>query len=201
MCIRDRFCSTCINDVNNHTHGSKIKCAMCRHSYDLSETVVIKGNIDVNNNGPTLGTKIEHLINTIKTIITEDNTKKIIVFSQWDNMLRLVSKIFNEHEIKNIFINGSINTVSAKIRRFKIENDINVVLMSSDKSPSGLHLTEATTIILLDTLNASKEESEIIETQAIGRAVRIGQTEQVQVKRFIMRNTIEHDYYRRNLEE
>ena len=116
-------------------------------------------------------------------------------------MLRLVSKIFNEHEIKNIFINGSINTVSAKIRRFKIENDINVVLMSSDKSPSGLHLTEATTIILLDTLNASKEESEIIETQAIGRAVRIGQTEQVQVKRFIMRNTIEHDYYRRNLEE
>mgnify|MGYP001159414673 CR=1 FL=1 len=195
------FCSTCINDVNNHTHGSKIKCAMCRHSYDLSETVVIKGNIDVNNTGPTLGTKIEHLINTIKTIITEDNTKKIIVFSQWDNMLRLVSKIFNEHEIKNIFINGSINTVSAKIRRFKIENDINVVLMSSDKSPSGLHLTEATTIILLDTLNASKEESEIIETQAIGRAVRIGQTEQVKVKRFIMRNTIEHDYYIRNIEE
>ena len=41
------FCSTCINDVNNHTYGSKIKCAICRHSYNLSETVVIKGNIDV----------------------------------------------------------------------------------------------------------------------------------------------------------
>ena len=192
---------TCINDVNNHTYGSKIKCAMCRHSYNLSETVVIKGNIDVNNTGPTLGTKIEHLINTIKTIITEDNTKKIIVFSQWDNMLRLVSKIFNEHEIKNIFLNGSINTISSKIRKFKIQNDINVVLMSSDKSPSGLHLTEASTIILLDTLNTTKEEAQIIEEQAIGRAVRIGQTKQVEVKRFIMRNTIEHDYYIRNIEE
>ena len=43
--------------------------------------------------------------------------------------------------------------------------------MSSDKSPSGLNLTEATTIILLDTLNTGKEESQIIEEQAIGRAV------------------------------
>jgi SNF2 family DNA or RNA helicase len=72
--------------------------------------------------------------------------------------------------------------------------------MSSDKSPSGLHLTEASTIILLDTLNTTKEEAQIIEEQAIGRAVRIGQKETVNVKRFIMRNTIEHDYYIRNIE-
>ena len=195
------FCSTCINEIHSHSNGnSKIKCAMCRNKYDISETVIIKGNMEENNNGPTLGTKIEHLINSVKDIINEDNTKKIIVFSQWDNMLKLISKIFKEYEINHIFINGSINTVSAKIRKFKIENDINVVLMSSDKSPSGLNLTEATTIILLDTLNTTKEESQIIEEQAIGRAVRIGQKEQVKVKRFIMRNTVEHDYYIRNIE-
>ena len=72
--------------------------------------------------------------------------------------------------------------------------------MSSDKSPSGLHLTEASTIILLHTLNTTKEEAQIIEEQAIGRAVRIGQKETVNVKRFIMRNTIDHDYYIRNIE-
>ena len=54
--------------------------------------------------------------------------------------------------------------------------------------------------LLLDTLNTTKEESEIIETQAIGRAVRIGQTKNVDVRRFVMRNTIEHDYYIRNIE-
>ena len=39
----------------------------------------------------------------------------------------------------------------------------------------------------------------MIETQAIGRAVRIGQKNNVIVKRFIMRNTIEHDFYIRNI--
>jgi DNA repair protein RAD5 len=196
------FCSQCINELHGLSHNSKIKCAMCRFKYDVTETVVIKNEVneEEEKTGPTLGTKIDHLIKTVKGIVEEDNTKKIIVFSQWDNMLKLISKIFTEYEINHIFLNGSINTVSAKIRKFKIQNDINVVLMSSDKSPSGLNLTEATTIILLDTLNTSKEESQIIEEQAIGRAVRIGQTEQVNVKRFIMRNTVEHDYYVRNIE-
>ena len=40
----------------------------------------------------------------------------------------------------------------------------------------------------------------LIEEQAIGRAVRLGQTKKVIVNRLIMRNTIEHDYYIRNIE-
>ena len=52
---------------------------------------------------------------------------------------------------------------------------------------------------LLDTLNTTKEKAQIIEEQAIGRAVRIGQKDEVLVKRFIMRNSIEHDYYIRNI--
>ena len=39
---------------------------------------------------------------------------------------------------------------------FKLDNNINVVFISSDKSPSGLNLQEASHIILLDSLNTSK---------------------------------------------
>ena len=72
--------------------------------------------------------------------------------------------------------------------------------MSSDKAVSGLTLTEANHIILLDTLNTDRESSKIIEEQAIGRAVRIGQTHRVNVKRLIMNDTIEYDFYLQNIE-
>ena len=193
------YCANCINEMKNKAHNHSIKCAMCRTNFKLNEVVIVKSDIDIGDK-PVLGTKLEHLIKTLKNILNANNKEKIIVFSQWDNMLKLISKVLKEYEIGHIFINGSLHTVSAKIRKFKLDSDINVVLMSSDKSPSGLNLTEASTIILLDSLNTTKENAQIIEEQAIGRAVRIGQTKQVNVKRFIMRNTIEHDFYVRNIE-
>ena len=74
----------------------------------------------------------------MKEILNTNNNEKIIVFSQWDNMLKLISKVLNDYEISHIFINGSIHQVASKIRKFKLDKNINVVLMSSDKSPSGL---------------------------------------------------------------
>jgi len=192
------FCSNCLYNSNQHNSN---KCPMCRYSFTLDKVKSIKpANFDNSNSSPKLGTKIEYLIQTLQNIINSNNNDKIIVFSQWDNMLKLISKIMNEFNINHIFLSGSIHVISSKLRKFKLDNSINVILMSSDKSPSGLNLTEASHIILLDSLNTTKENALIIEQQAIGRAVRIGQTKNVNVKRFIMRNTIEHDYYIRNIE-
>ncbi|MAP24741.1 MAG: hypothetical protein CMM87_04315 [Rickettsiales bacterium] len=192
------FCSNCLHNSNQHNSN---KCPMCRSQFTLDQVKSIKPtNLTNSDDSPKLGTKIEYLIQTLQNIINNNNNDKIIVFSQWDNMLKLISKILTDFNINHIFLNGSIHTISSKLRKFKLDTSINVVLMSSDKSPSGLNLTEASHIILLDSLNTTKENALIIEQQAIGRAVRIGQTKNVNVKRFIMRNTIEHDYYIRNIE-
>ncbi len=52
---------------------------------------------------------------------------------------------------------------------------------------------------VLDPMSGSREEAQAYETQAIGRAQRQGQTKPVTVVRFIIKNTIEHDLYLRNV--
>jgi SNF2 family DNA or RNA helicase len=70
------------------------------------------------------------------------------------------------------------------------------VLLSAENSSSGNNLTEANHIILLDTINHNDWDT--IEHQAIGRAVRLGQTKTVYVTRMIMKNTIEENNFNKN---
>ena len=98
-------------------------------------------------------------------------------------------------------LNGSFNVINSRIKKFKLDSSIRIVLLSSDKAASGLNLTEANHILLLDTHNAGLTISNLIEEQAIGRAVRIGQNKSVEVKRFVMRNTIEEENYNKNIKK
>jgi SNF2 family DNA or RNA helicase len=47
-------------------------------------------------------------------------------------------------------------------------------------------------------VTGSKKEAQAIESQAIGRAFRQGQTKQITIVRFVVKNTIEHALYLRN---
>ena len=75
-------------------------------------------------------------------------------------------------------------------------------MLCSENMSSGINLTEATDVILLDTFTVdSPILCKALETQAIGRAVRLGQTKTVQVRRFIMRNSIEEQLFKRNCQD
>ena len=70
-----------------------------------------------------------------------------------------------------------------------------VILLSSDSCSSGSNLTEANHVILLDAVGGNVENARAVEEQAIGRAKRLGQTRIVNVHRFVIKDTIEEDYY------
>lgn len=52
--------------------------------------------------------------------------------------------------------------------------------------------------VTADAMTGDKKSAQAIEQQAIGRAHRQGQTNQVTIVRFVVRNTIEHETYLRN---
>jgi len=189
-------CGTCVKKIFKANH-EKLNCPICRQEFESEELEIIQSDNsdDVNK----LGTKLAKLINYLNEKLSENNFNRIIVFSQWDTMLKMISKILKEKSLNHVFLNGSFHVVNNRVKKFKSNPEIRIVLLSSDKSVSGLNLIEANNIVLLDTMN--HEDSNVvklIEEQAIGRAVRIGQNNQVSVKRFIMRDTIEHEYYLKN---
>jgi E3 ubiquitin-protein ligase SHPRH len=136
------------------------------------------------------GTKMNALINHIKDVVTKDPTSKLIIFTQWDKMLKLCGDVLKYHKIGYVTCQGNVHQISNSIREFGRNPDCKVVLLSAEKSSSGNNLVMADHIVLLDTINHPDGKS--LEKQAIGRAVRLGQLKPyVYVKRMIIKDTIE----------
>ena len=192
------FCSRCLSDsiLNYRQH----KCPICREVIKEEELRVILPN-NINQNYNKWGTKMANMISYVESILSSNRDNKIIIFSQFDNMLKLLGNVLTESNINYLTLNGSFNVINSRIKKFKLDSSIRIVLLSSDKAASGLNLTEANHILLLDTHNAGLTISDLIEEQAIGRAVRIGQNKNVEVKRFVMRNTIEEENYNKNIKK
>ena len=218
LCItscRHIVCDKCIQILMKNKPS--IPCPFCRTtitSKDINFTSIDKindnknddDNNDDNNNEEVdtdqekikkYGTKLAYLLDYLGEIFKNQNNR-VIIFSQYDEMLKLVGNVLNDFKIKNIFVKGNIMSITKKINLFKTDPSYRVIMLSSDRSSSGSNLTEASHIIFADVINGDKQMTKSIESQAIGRAVRIGQKKPVVVKRILMKNTIEEEIYIKN---
>lgn len=138
-----------------------------------------------------VGTKVAEIIGILKS----SGNNNTIVFSQWDDLLEMVGRTFDECKIKYVYCKGNIYEQDNAITEFMSNPEIRVILLSTDFSASGANLTKAQDIFILDPIEGTTEYRKNIEWQAVGRAYRIGQKNTVCVHRFIMKNTIEEEIY------
>jgi hypothetical protein len=143
-----------------------------------------------------IGTKLANLVLFLKS-----SPDKSILFSQWDDMLRRTGEVLTAHGIKNVYCRGNVWSRDKAIRDFTQQEDVKVIMLSSESAAAGTNLTAATIVILLDPVSGSYEYRKNTEGQAIGRAHRTGQTKQVSVVRFIIKDTVEEEIYNENLVE
>jgi len=184
------------------------KCPMCCKSLQQSDismisyekpvytpqnSHIIRNKLELINK---VGTKLTNLIYYLNSI--DDH---VIIFSQWDSLLRKVGDVLNDHGIRNVFCRGNVWTRDRAIREFMGGDDIRVIMLSSESAASGTNLTKATKVILLDPVSGEYEYRRNMEWQAIGRAYRMGQTNRVEVVRFIIKDTVEEDIYQMNKAE
>jgi len=195
------FCYDCLKMCL----GDKKKCPMCKADLTGKEILVTSKKVEksVTETNPLItkyGSKLGKAISIIRSLVAQPSSR-IIIFSQWDDMLSLIGKTLSENGIENCFVKGNVWSRNSAINKFKAgknsEGQENKVIMLSLKNAaSGTNLTEATHILFIEPINASTEECRAIEGQAIGRACRVGQKNKISVMRILIEKTIEEEIYK-----
>ena len=198
------FCHECLKTSINSSH----KCPMCSTPQTVTDISLISFEKPVftRENSEILKTKLE-LIDKVGTKLTNliyylnSIPDHVIIFSQWDSLLRKVGDVLTEHGIRNVFCRGNVWARDKAIREFNANDSIKVIMLSSESAASGTNLTKASKVILLDPVSGNYEHRRNTEWQAIGRAYRLGQKNSVEVVRFIVKDTVEEEIYIENKTE
>ncbi|HFK5575457.1 TPA: DEAD/DEAH box helicase, partial [Elizabethkingia anophelis] len=127
--------------------------------------------------------KIEILTEQIEN---KSREHKILVFSQFVEMLDLIKAKLDEKNICYEYLTGQTRNRGAKVQHFQNNEEVRVFLISLKAGGTGLNLTEADYVYLVDPW-----WNPAVENQAIDRSYRIGQTKNVVAVRMICSGTIE----------
>ena len=127
--------------------------------------------------------KLDELIRHLKEKVANH---KVLVFSQFVGMLQLVKNRLDEERINFEYLDGQTRKRNEKVNNFQNNTDIRVFLVSLKAGGTGLNLTEADYVYLIDPW-----WNPAVESQAIDRCYRIGQNKKVMAYRMICKDTIE----------
>jgi superfamily II DNA or RNA helicase len=115
-----------------------------------------------------------------------DGEHRVLVFSQFVSMLRLIRERLEKLEIPFCYLDGSTKQRQEIVDRFQSDSAIPVFLISLKAGGVGLNLSAADTVIHFDPW-----WNPAVEAQATDRAHRIGQTRVVTAYKLITRDTVE----------
>ncbi len=128
--------------------------------------------------------KLETLVELVKESIYAGH--KILVFSQFVQMLKLIKEKLDSEEINYEYLDGSTKNRMEVVNKFNESEDKKVFLLSLKAGGTGLNLTSADIVIHVDPWWNPQ-----IERQATDRAHRMGQNKKVMVYKLITKGTVE----------
>ena len=132
----------------------------------------------------TRSSKLDLLLEELETAVAEGH--KALVFSQWTSLLDRVEPALRSAGIPWTRLDGSTRDRAGVIERFQDEAGPPVLLISLQAGGTGLNLTAADHVFLLDPW-----WNPAVEDQAADRAHRIGQTRPVEIHRLVAADTVE----------
>ncbi len=151
----------------------------------LRQAALFPGLVDARHDGiPSC--KFEQLQETVEEVLEEGH--KVLIFSQFVEALSRIRAHFEAQRVGFSWLDGSTPASARKkaIERFNGDPEVKLFLLSLKAGGTGINLTAADYVILYDPW-----WNPAVESQAIDRTHRIGQTRKVIAYRMIVRDTIE----------
>lgn len=133
-------------------------------------------------------TKIGEVTNIISNVM-DSGEEKIVIFSQWERMTRLIAKEMDDKGIGYEYLHGGVPSKARKdlVDNFTDNPDCRVFL-STDAGSTGLNLQAASIIINMDL-----PWNPAVLEQRIARIYRLGQQKNIQVINMVSANTFEEE--------
>ncbi|HXT81888.1 MAG TPA: DEAD/DEAH box helicase [Acetobacteraceae bacterium] len=127
--------------------------------------------------------KLDRLMEMLAIMLAEG--RRVLLFSQFTEMLALIERRLTEQDVKYVMLTGSTRDRATPVRQFQ-SGAVPLFLVSLKAGGVGLNLTAADTVIHYDPW-----WNPAVEDQATDRAHRIGQNKKVFVHRLVTLRSIE----------
>ncbi len=180
--LRDHFRNALLKNVES-VGLAKSKMMILEALLRLRQAACHPGLIDKKRTGES-SAKLEILLSQLSQVMEEGH--KALVFSQFTSMLSIVRENLDRDGVVYEYLDGKTKDRQARVERFQNDPDCKLFLVSLKAGGVGLNLTAAEYVFLLDPW-----WNPAVESQAIDRAHRIGQSKRVFAYRLIARETVE----------
>ncbi|XP_038045118.1 helicase-like transcription factor, partial [Patiria miniata] len=187
------FCMRCINEVI--TAGVGGKCPLCRGNISKETLVEVPREVQQDKKQAVdadwhSSAKVDAMMECLIKERKKDPSTKSIVVSQFTSLLDLVEKPLRDSGFNFVRLDGTMN---AKRRTESMEGFCNpkpgsptVILLSLKAGGVGINLTAASRLYLLDPAwNPASED------QCFDRCHRLGQTKDVIITKFVVKDSVE----------
>jgi len=133
---------------------------------------------------PLSSSKMERLMEALADAVADGH--RALVFSQWTSLLDLIEPHLTAANTPFVRLDGSTVDRESVVTQFQAEDGPPVMLLSLKAGGTGLNLTAADHVFLVDPW-----WNPAVEDQAADRTHRIGQDKPVMVYRMVARDTVE----------
>ncbi|KAH8123686.1 hypothetical protein FP744_10005786 [Trichoderma asperellum] len=178
-------CPVCVLTLGPDTMGNNVSNSEDVPDWPAKDNVGNNDDYYFHKEGHS--TKMKALI---KDVERDLNETKSIIFSCWTRTLKLLSRYLEEAGIQYLCIDGSssLSQRQTKLDQFATDDEKRVLIMTTGTGGFGLNLTCANRIFIVEL-----QWNPGVESQAIARAIRLGQKSEVSVTRYLIKGTVEEE--------